>query len=560
MIRLAYGAQLRVVADALIEGGVRALEVTMTVPRAASLIEELASSLPSGVLIGAGTVLDAETASDVIRAGAQFVVSPVFRRSLIDTCHRHDVPMMPGCSTPTEILDAWEAGADLVKVFPATAARSRLLQGHSRSASAGSPRSNRRRHPRQRRRLDSRGGSRDRLGAALVDRTAVDERRFDAITANARHFVSAVQDARPRDGECVGDGQDRVLRRNHAAPEPTGIRAAVSVADPAASFGGGEANVAVSLAQFGCDSAYVTGLPANAIGDAALRGASRRRRERRTRRPRRLTSRHLLRRDRCEPASVDGDLRPQPFGDQRIAAGSIPWHDVFDGASWFRWTGITPALSAAAADCVREAIQAARRAGVRVSVDLNYRKKLWSEREAQQTMRPLVSNLDLIIANEEDLQSVLGSIDGARRQCLSRFAGDRWLSGGRDARGQQCGVPLVAVTLRERLSASDNAWSGVLFDASTRVFHQSQRYVVRLVDRIGGGDSFAAGLIYGLRQAAIGSPRCASRSRPARSSKRSPATSITCRLPRSNVSLPVTRAGAFSGSCPGCVVSMRSRP
>jgi 2-dehydro-3-deoxygluconokinase len=131
-----------------------------------------------------------------------------------------------------------------------------------------------------------------------------------------------------------------------------------------------------------------------------------------------------------------------------------------------------------------------------VSVDLNYRKKLWSEREAQQTMRPLVSNVDLVIANEEDLQSVLG-IDVRDAYVTSgSFAIDAYReAAARVAR--EYSVPLVAVTLRESLSASDNAWSGVLFDAATRMFHQSQRYVVRLVDRIGGGDSFAAGLIYG---------------------------------------------------------------
>ena len=198
VIRLSNGAQLRAVADALIEGGVRALEVTMTVPRAASLIEELASSLPSGVLIGAGTVLDPQTAADVIRAGARFVVSPVFRRSLIERCHRFDIPVMPGCFTPTEILDAWEEGADLVKVFPATA----LGPGYLKDIRGPLP---------QVRLVPTGGVTRDNagdwiragavaigVGTALVDRTAVDERRFDVITANARHFVSAVQHARVR--------------------------------------------------------------------------------------------------------------------------------------------------------------------------------------------------------------------------------------------------------------------------------------------------------------------------------------------------------------------------
>jgi 2-dehydro-3-deoxyphosphogluconate aldolase/(4S)-4-hydroxy-2-oxoglutarate aldolase len=120
VIRLKEPAKLRLVVDALAEGGVRALEVTMTVPRAIELIAELAPRLPPGFQIGAGTVIDAETARLAIMAGATFVVGPVLKPDVITTCHRYDVAVMPGCFTPTEILTAWEHGADVVKVFPAT--------------------------------------------------------------------------------------------------------------------------------------------------------------------------------------------------------------------------------------------------------------------------------------------------------------------------------------------------------------------------------------------------------------------------------------------------------
>ena len=175
----------------------------------------------------------------------------------------------------------------------------------------------------------------------------------------------------------------------------------------------------------------------------------------------------------------------------------MPWHDVFDGAAWFHWTGITPALGAAAADCTREAIVAAKRAGARVSVDLNYRKKLWSQRDAQQVMRPLMPLVDLIIANEEDLQAVLG-VDVAHADVTGASLDVDSYRAAVDQVANEFGVKQVAVTLRESLSASDNAWSAVLLDAATGTFEQSQRYVVRLVDRIGGGDSFAAGLIFQL--------------------------------------------------------------
>lgn len=120
VLRLDEAKKLRAVIDALAAGGLRVFEVTMTVPGAIRLIEQLVRSLPDGLLVGAGTVVDAGTARLVIDAGASFVVSPVFRRDVIDVCHNSGVPAMPGCFSPTEILDAWDAGADIVKVFPST--------------------------------------------------------------------------------------------------------------------------------------------------------------------------------------------------------------------------------------------------------------------------------------------------------------------------------------------------------------------------------------------------------------------------------------------------------
>ena len=120
VIRMKDPNKLQAVVDAIAEGGIRALEITMTVPGAVDLIRDLAPRLPAGFILGAGTVLDADTVARVADAGARYVVSPVFRRSVIEACHARDLAAMPGCFTPTEILDAWDAGADIVKVFPAT--------------------------------------------------------------------------------------------------------------------------------------------------------------------------------------------------------------------------------------------------------------------------------------------------------------------------------------------------------------------------------------------------------------------------------------------------------
>jgi 2-dehydro-3-deoxygluconokinase len=266
-----------------------------------------------------------------------------------------------------------------------------------------------------------------------------------------------------------------------------------------ATFGGGEANVAVSLAHFGVSSAYVTRLPANALGDAAVRAL----------RAEGVDVQHIQRggsRLGIYFAETGASQRASTVLYDRahsaiseIQPGSVAWDSVMAGASWFHWTGITPAIGAGAAACTREAIDAARRAGARVSVDLNFRKKLWTEAQAQSVMRPLVAGADLLIANEEDLQSVLGvavhgvNLTAGRVDPASyRTAAERV--------ALDFGVKRIAISLRESTSASENGWSAVLFDAASNTFFHSQHYVIRVVDRIGGGDSFAAGLLYGLIQ------------------------------------------------------------
>ncbi len=196
VIRMKEPEKLRAVVDALAEGGVRALEVTMTVPRAIEMIGELAPTLPAGFLLGAGTVLDAETARLAILAGAQFVVGPVFRPEVVSLCHRYDVAALPGCFTPTEILAAWEAGADIVKVFPATA----VGPGFFKDVRGPLP---------QVKLMPTGGVTLDNagdwikagavavgVGTALLDAAAIASGRYEVIAANARKIVANVQSAR----------------------------------------------------------------------------------------------------------------------------------------------------------------------------------------------------------------------------------------------------------------------------------------------------------------------------------------------------------------------------
>jgi len=196
VIRMKDPARLRAVVDAMADGGVRALEVTMTVPRAVELIRELAPTLPEGFLLGAGTVIDAATAHAVIDAGASFVVSPVFRPDVIAACHERDVPVMPGCFSPTEILAAHDSGADIVKVFPATTLGPQFI----RDVRAPLP---------QVKLMPTGGVTLDNagdwiragavavgVGSALVDAKAIESGRYDVITANARRVVESVATAR----------------------------------------------------------------------------------------------------------------------------------------------------------------------------------------------------------------------------------------------------------------------------------------------------------------------------------------------------------------------------
>lgn len=264
-----------------------------------------------------------------------------------------------------------------------------------------------------------------------------------------------------------------------------------------ATFGGGEANVAVSLARFGLESRYVTRVPANAVGDAAVRAL------------------------RAEGVDVSGILRggarlglyfAEAGASQRAGEvlydragsaiaeagpGTFDWPRLLEGAGWLHVTGITPALGPGVAAATREALETARAAGARVSIDLNYRRKLWTEREAQAVMRPLAALAHVLVANEEDLQSCLGvEVAGADVAAASLDVAGYREAAARVAR--DFGAEVVAITLRESLSASRNGWSAVLWDAASASFHEGPRFDVTLVDRIGGGDSFAAGLIFGL--------------------------------------------------------------
>ncbi|WP_026478426.1 sugar kinase [Alkaliphilus transvaalensis] len=262
-----------------------------------------------------------------------------------------------------------------------------------------------------------------------------------------------------------------------------------------ACYGGGEANVCVSLSNYGLDARFVTKVPKHEIGQCAVNalrkygvdtdyiarggdrlgiyfletGASQR------------ASKVIY--DRAHAAIAEADT------------SDFNWKEIFDGADWFHFTGITPALSDKAAAVTLEACKAAKEMGVTVSVDLNYRKKLWTPEKAGEVMASLMEYVDVCIGNEEDAEMVFGihaedtditkgEINHAAYEDVAKKLIERF------------GFKYVASTLRESYSASDNGWSALLYDGEKS--YLSKKYDVRIVDRVGGGDSFASGLIYGL--------------------------------------------------------------
>ncbi|MBQ6660924.1 MAG: sugar kinase [Lachnospiraceae bacterium] len=260
-------------------------------------------------------------------------------------------------------------------------------------------------------------------------------------------------------------------------------------------YGGGEANVAVSLAGYGHDASFVTKLPSHEIGEAALCAL---RREgvdcsHIVRGGERLGIYYLETGASVRPSKVIYDRAHSAIAEAR--AEEFDFDAIFEGADWFHFTGITPAISDSAAALTKAALIAAKKHGVTVSCDLNYRKKLWSPEKAKAVMTDLMQYVDVCIGNEEDAQKVLGFVPGDTDVTKGSLELAGYESMFRQMR-ERFGFKYVVSSLRESFSASDNAWSAAILDGDS--FYHSRTYKLHIVDRVGGGDSFAAGLICGL--------------------------------------------------------------
>lgn len=263
-------------------------------------------------------------------------------------------------------------------------------------------------------------------------------------------------------------------------------------------FGGGEANVAVALACYGEDAYFVSRFPEHEIGEAALQSIRRYG----------VDTRYVLRGgERLGVYYLETGASQRPSKVIYDRAGSAvtemdgamaDWAEIFEGKDWFHWTGITPALGKKPQQAIVAACKAAKKAGATISCDLNFRSKLWTEKEAQSVMNPLMEYVDVCIANEEDAQRSLGFEAGSTDVEGADLDEEGYFQLARELK-ESYGFERVAITLRESFSASMNGWSAVLHDEhNCKEPARSTRYEISIVDRVGGGDSFASGLIYGL--------------------------------------------------------------
>jgi len=500
VIAMDDAAQAPALARALLAGGIPVAEVTFRTAAGEEAIRRIAQEVPE-ILVGAGTVLTTGQAQRAVDAGAKFIVTPGFNPDVVGWCVEHGVPIVPGCATPSDMERAIALGLGCVKFFPAEQAGG---LDYLKAVSAPYP---------MLRFIPTGGISVKNLreylefpkvlacgGSWMCPKPLIGAGEWEKITQLCKEAAQAMQ------AETPVPAKPAAIPAEPAAPPrvvtfgelmlrlaPEGYLRFVQAERFQATMGGAEANVAVDLACLGLAASFVSKLPAHEIGQLAVNALRRYG----------VGTEHILRGGKrvgvyyCEkgasqrPSKVIYDRAGSAIAEAR--PGEFDWDAIFEGAGWFHFTGITPALGEGCAALCLEACQAARRVGVPVSCDLNYRKNLWSREQAGRAMAELMPYVQLLIANEEDAADVFGihasgsDVEGGALSREGYADVARQLS-------ERFGIPEIAITLRESLSASDNVWAGMLYSGG--VCYDSRRYPVRIVDRVGGGDSFGAGLIY----------------------------------------------------------------
>ncbi|MDP8240526.1 MAG: KHG/KDPG aldolase/sugar kinase fusion protein [Candidatus Hatepunaea meridiana] len=468
-------------------------------------------------LVLAGTVMTRDQAEAAIQAGVAGVVSADYIPFVVETCIRNDVMCIPGglSDAGKQLVQKAELyGCDLdelkdkypyqwiYKLFPAVTGNgsnveiARAWKGPYKDLSIVYTGGVTVDNLSQLYRSDPEGIF---CGSALT--RSIDEP--DKMKEEIEHWMSIVTKSIEKRATTV---QPKRSEKNVEAKVVTFGEIMLRLSPPDnlkfiqtksydAVFGGAEANVAVSLANYGLKSCFVTALPDQEIGQAAVNAL----------RTFGVNTEYILRQGRRvgiyyleygasqRPSKVIYDRAGSSISE--IMPGQIDWEEILKDAAWFHWSGITPALSDNAAEVTLEALKAAKNYGITVSVDLNYRSKLWSKEKACFVMTDLMEYVDVCIGNEEDAENIFGI-----KACSTDVdSGQLDETAYEDVAGQlvkRFGFSKVAITLRQSINASDNVWSACLYNGNE--FLQSRKYNIHIIDRVGGGDAFSSGLIYGI--------------------------------------------------------------
>lgn len=490
-------------ARALVKGGMSAVEVTLRTPCALEAVAAIRKAFPA-LVIGAGTVLRVEQIGLAKKAGADFLVSPGFDADIVRAAQDAGIPIVPGVTSPTEVTAAVKMGLRVLKFFPSEAngglAALALLHGPFPDVSfiptGGMTMQNIGAYLAKdfvaacggsymAKSADVKGGAWEKI-AAVCSRCVEIARQ-----ARGASRPPAVRPFRMKRMTCMAGFGDFLLRLS-----PPGYRRFSQAPAFETYYTGAEANVCASLAVMGMRTRFVTRVPENPIAETGLgelrrlgvdvsgvvRGGER------------LGLYYVEKGASQRPSKVVYDRMHS--GVTTATRRDFDWPRLLKGASHFHFTGITPALGGELPAIVADACRVAKEKGLAVSCDLNYRKNLWSPAEAKKVMTALLPSVDYLIANEEDAEKALGIRAAGSDVVGGRLSRDGYVDVARRLVAAFPGVKAVAITLRRSVSASDNVWGAMLYADGAAFF--SRDYNVHIVDRVGGGDSFAAGLLYGL--------------------------------------------------------------
>ena len=489
------------IAEALRLGGLNSIEVTLRSPDSLESIKNIKSAFPD-MTVGAGTVLSISDVDSAIAAGADFIVSPGYDEETVDHCIKNCITVVPGCTSASEIQRAVKNGLRVLKFFPAELSGGveaiKLLSGPFPDV----------------RFIPTGGISFDNLGKYLANKKVlacggsfmatkdmIERGDFEAITAASKRAADISCGAEPSAQKAqlktagggaktvVGFG-DYIVRLN-----PQGYFKFIQANSFEVFYTGAEANVLTSLSYMGMDTQFVTKLPDNMISECAVSTLKRFSvgTEHVAYGGERIGLFYLEKGASQRPSKIVYDRKYSSFSSS--SAGDYDWEKIMQGAGHFHFTGITPALGGKLPEICLEACKTAKRLGLLVSCDLNYRKNLWSRAEAKAVMEKLLGYVDVLIANEEDAADVL-DIHASNTDIITGKLSREGYVEVAEKISEKYGIETVAITLRKSISASDNDWSALLYRDGRAYF--SKEYRIHIVDRVGGGDSFGAGLIYAI--------------------------------------------------------------